>query len=762
MRFSWGRAGVAVLLVAALSVSGCAGRWAYRQGRDAARQGDWDLAVARLTRAVQNDPDNLDYKFALENARLQASRHHYDKARQHTSAYDFERAAEELEVATKYDPANQAYKDELRIVQEQIEKREEEQRSRSDFEEMRRRADAATAPVRTLSPRSPVPIQLNFPDASLQKVFDTMGQLAGVNVLYDEAFRDKQVTVRITGVTFQEALDQLTSTNRFFYRVVDGNTIIIIPDTPQKRRSYDETLVRTFYIQYADVNELLTVIRNLTGITKIAPSKDLGAITALGTPDELALAARIVESVDRPKGEVVVEIQIIDVKRTNLKNYGIQLANHEGSVAFAPHANPDGNSTSIRAHLLSSLNLADFVVNIPSRVFFRFLQTDTTARILAAPRLRAAEGKQTSLRIGTEVPIPVTSFTTPSVNPGQNFGSATSFQYRNVGINMDITPRVNASGDITLELAAEFSLIGANRDVGGGLSVPEFLTRNVKGLVRVKDGETSLIGGLIQGEESDAFTGIFGLQSVPILNRLLTSPNKSRADTEVLISLTPHIVRGPKLRENDLIAIAAGTKERIEVRGARPPLFGPEEPTPAPTPVSGDPPPAAVPTPAPPPGTEAAPAAPPTPAPATPAPAAGTGPPASAAMVLFSPPEITVKQDEMQTLAIVVLRAKDLQGIEFVVSFDPTLVEGMDVMPGSFLTLDGSSVSIERGLENGRMRARLTRENGTAGSGAVATLQIKGLRPGQATLNVDSLSLITATGVERAAMPGPARVVVTP
>ncbi len=772
------RALAVVLLVA--FASGCGAYRSHRQGQREAERGNWDLAVARFTRALQKDPDNIGYRIDLENARVQASRFHYEAARKAIAAEDLERAVEELEIAVKYDPSNKLASDELSIVRAKILARSEEQRRLSDFEIMRARAQATRLPVPVLSPRSTAPIVLKFTDQSLQNVFEALGKVAGVNVLFDPDFRDKRVNVNLTGVNFQEALDQLTFANRLFYKVLDPNTLIIVPESQAKRRIYDDVLLRTFYVQNADTKEIEAVVKPLLGTSaRVVSNPTLGAVTIIGTVDQLALAERIIELNDKARGEVLVEVQILEVNRTRVKDYGIALSNYNLSATLAPYGDPGAEGTpALRAHILSSLNLADFVVNIPTSIFARFVQNDSNVRILAAPKLRASEGKPAELKIGTEVPIPVTTF--QSVSPGVGgFSPATSFQYRNVGVNLKLTPRVSAGGEITLEVAAEFSLLGEDRNVGSDaspLTVPTFLTRNVQGILRVRDGETSLIGGLILGRNTETVSGLLGLPSVPILGKLFSRTETDKEDQEILISLTPHLVRAPKITESDLTTLYVGTQEAVRVPSARPPLFAPEEPAPGPPGVV---PPGGTPiTPSGPPGGAPPPAAPddtvPSPPPGAPVPpAASTGAPEATAptippgglrpvAVALSPADATLKMGETAAVSLVMMNARDLTGIELVVTYDPALVEAVDVAPGTLLTLDGSAVGVDRGLESGRVRARLTRSTGVAGSGMVASIAFRGLRPGPAVITVESLSFNTVTGTERASVAGPARLTVTP
>jgi general secretion pathway protein D len=762
-----------VVVLVAFAGAGCAAHWAYRQGQQASDKGDWDLAVARFTRALQKDPQNIRYKISLENARIQASRVHYDEAKKALAAQDLEKAAEELQIASNYDPANRSAADDLALVRQRILKRDAERRDREEFEHKKARAQAAArVPLPVLSPRSPVPITMKFEDASLQKVFESLGRIGGVNVLFDEGFRDKKVSVNLTGVTFQEALDRLTFVNRLFYKVVDQNTVIIVPESRQKRVAYDELVLRTFYVMNAEINDTVNLVKTLAKVTTVAGNPSLGAITVLGTVDQVAMAERIIDANDKARGEVVVEVQILEVDRNNLKNWGINLSNYNAALTLSPTGAANEVSSGMlttRAYLLSSLNLADWVVSIPSSVLVQFLQNESTVRILAAPRLRAAEGKKAELKIGTEVPIPQTSYTV-GLSGGVQGGylPATSFTYKNVGVNLSLTPRVSASGDVTLEMAAEFSLLGDDRNVGSQqnqILVPTFLTRNVTGVLRLRDGETGLIGGLVQGREASSFAGAIGMNEIPVIGKLFGARTRKNDETEVLMSITPRVVRAPKVTEEDLAPLRVGTQEVLKVEGARPPLFGTEPETPPQEEGQG----AGAATPTAPPPARAAPtpeivAPPATPPVATPPATASTATAAPPVTVLLSPPEVALKVGQVGMLAVVLVGAKDVQSVEATLTWDPAVAEVTDIAPGSLLTLDGSpvSVSVERTPDSGRARVRFARATGAVGSGAVASVTMRGANVGSGPVTVESLVLGRTGGQDRPALPAPGRIVVTP
>ena len=448
------------------------------------------------------------------------------------------------------------------------------------------------------------------------------------------------------------------------------------------------------------------------------------------------------------------------------------------------------------------------MVTIPRTVLVRFLQNEDTIRILANPRLRAAEGKKTNLRIGTEVPIPVTTFTATQAGTS-TFAPATSFNYKNVG---------RQPGDHAARQSERRHHAGDGRGVqhhrrrpqrGHGRQPaqrPTFLTRKVTGTLRLHDGETTLLGGLLAGIDTDTFAGILGVQSIPILNKIFTSREKSRDEQEIMMSITPHLVRAPKVTEADLQSVLIGTRELTRMgAGARPQLGVPEDQLAPPVGVTPSPVAPAAPTPAPPlggpaPGSLSPPVPPPGAPPIIP-PASGVGPPAGVAppvqpapspspspiagvpdaegpasiggspgdvppasrpgpggpagapggvaAAVLSPAEIRIPVGGTGTVGLVVMGAQDLRGVDMTVTFDPAVLEAQDVAPGPLLTLDGSPVGVNRGMESGRVRAQFTRVSGSAGSGVVATVTFRALRAGVVTATVEALSLTTGTSTTR-------------
>lgn len=730
------------------------------------------MAVARFTKALNASPRNIKYKIALENAKIQASRMHTDKARKHLQTGNLEKAMEEYGIAAGYDPSNKAATDDMAVVKARIEQLAAEKRQARELS-ARRPADA-TLPVPLLSPRSPVLIRLST-TASVEKVYQTLGTLAGVNVVFDPDMqgKDRTITANLTGVTFQEALNQIGLVHKKAYRVLDQNTILIFDDSNvQTRQRWDDQVMRTFYLENVEVKDLEAAMRVVLGTTaKVTKNEATNSLTVIATLDEMALADRFVRSNDKPKGEILVEVEILEINRTKAKEYGLQLSNYQAGVELQPTGvagEVSGGLTSLRAHLLSSLNASDWVVQIPSALFSKFLHDESIVKILSSPKVRAFEGKKATFNVGTDVPIPQfypgyggTPTTGGGTTGGFGFGGSTSAQYKTVGVNLEIDKaKVTATDEITMEFKAEFSLIGEDKVFGTGdnqVNYPQFLTRKLENTLRLTDGVTAVIGGLLQGREARTLKGALGLESIPILNRVLGGQTRSDEEIEILISLTPHILRAPNILAEDVEPLYLGLRNNLKIPGVRP-LFGrepEEEASPAAT-LS----PAAGPTPVP--------SAPPGAVPARTPPAEGGASPAAAPAPLASRAawdrtEVRMKLGEVQRVAVNLFGARSLQEVSISVRADTPGIEFVEIGPGQLLSVDSAPVLTERQMEGTRASAQFKRETPlSGGTGTVAFVAFRATRQGEATIFVEALSLRSGEALSQVPLAGAVRVTVEP
>ncbi|MBK5255512.1 MAG: hypothetical protein JJE39_05720 [Vicinamibacteria bacterium] len=788
---------VVALTLAAFS-AGCVGARAYRGGQSVSERGDWDLAVARFTKALNAAPRNIKYKIALENAKIQASRAHTDRARKHLQIGNLEKAMEEYEIAAGYDPSNKAASDDRAVLKARLDQMAADRREAKELS-ARRPADV-TLPVPLLSPRSPVPIKLSM-TASLEKVYLTLGTLAGVNVVFEPDMRDKDKTItsNLSGVTFQEALDQIGLINRKAYRVLDRNTILIFDDTnAQTRQRWDDQVMRTFYLENIEAKDVEAGLRAALGTqVKISKNDATNAITIISTLDEMALADRFFRSNDKPKGEILVEVEILEINRTKAKEYGLQLSNYQAGVELQPTGvagEVSGGLTSLRAHLLSSLNASDWIVQIPSALFSKFLHDESIVKIISSPKVRAFEGKKAVFSVGTEVPIPqfFSGFgggTQPGQTGGFGLGGSTSVQYKPVGVILEIDKaKVTATDEITMEFKAEFSLIGEDKVFGTGanqVNYPQFLSRKLENTLRMSDGVTAVIGGLLQGREASSLKGALGLESIPLLNKILGGHTRREEEIEILISLTPHILRAPNILPEDVEPLYLGLRNNIRIPGVRP-LFGPEEVELEPQGLIASPTPTSAPTPSarptPPSDALAASSLAGTPAPLADGPVGGASPPAAPpqavssaldpAMPSMAPlasrsawdrTEVQMKVGEVQRVAVNLFNARSLKEVALSVRADSPIIEFVEIGPGQLLSVDGVQVLSERQLEGVRASAQLRRATPLAGgTGSVAFVGFRAMRPGEVTIFVESLLLSSGAGQSPVPLVGAVRVTVTP
>ena len=736
---------LAALMVAGLTVGaigalgGCSvAKSAFSDGQNQAKQGNWDAAVVHYTRAAREDPDNIEYRMALERALREASKFHVQEARKFMASEDLEQAIEEFALANQLDRSNQYAQQELVDARQALAERQDRRQEASQFEQRREQARQLLTTQPVLEPSSAAPVNLRFAqDTSLQRIFEVLSTLSGINVLFDEAFRDRRVTINLVDVSFQEALDKLVLINRLFYKVVDPSTIIIIPDNAQKHRQYDDLVLRTFYITNAEVNTIANMLRTIAGIQRVQPNPELQSITVRATPDQVAVAQRIVELNDKAKSEIILNIEILEVNRTKMLEFGLRASEYELGLTLAPAGSTAANgSTSFRLNRLASIDSSDWIVTFPSSLSYRLFKSNSEARLLASPKLRAMEGQPAELRIGREVPIPVTSFVSPLGTGGVPNTPVTSFQYRNVGINIVITPKVFVNGEIELELNLETSAQVGSTEINTTL-LPIFGTRQVNNVVRLRDGETNLIGGLIQQDDINSISGLPGITNTPILNKIFSSNTQRTDQVEVLFSVTPQIIRGPRVTVEDLMSLPMGTEQSIRVPGARPSPF----PEPAPSePVEPDED-VAQPDDAEDPAENAAENAPEDAA--EDAEPSDEGPSAESARlgpitVVFSPPRVEVAAGDRIELALIAGGAERLSSGQINITYDPAALEVVDVQPGPFLTIDGKQVSFVPFIDQGRIRVDFSRENdpvGLRGSGHILRVVVEATAPGSLTVS---------------------------
>ncbi len=572
-----------LLLISASVALGCAANASYRKAEQLETDGQWDEAVLRYMDALSNDPGNIKYQAALLRAKMKASESHFEKGKQFEKANVLERALVEYQQATQLDPTNQYAEAQLEHVRRAI-ALQRLNRPAETIEQMKIRARGARPQPPMLNPRSDQPISLEFPQAvSIFQIYRALGQAFGINVLFDPNLKDQDIAIDLKDVTAQSALETLMHAAGHFYKVIDEHTILIAADTPQNRRTYEDLVIQTFYLSNAEVKDMTQILRSLIDAKKIATNEQLNAIILRDTADKVKVAEKIIETNDKAKAEVVVDVELLQIDTTKLSDLGIALSQYSigqqldtGSIGAATStsgtatgaaATTSSTSSPLRVSNIPYLNQSNWILNIPSFVY-NFIKQNSEARLLAKPQLRITEGQKANLIIGDKVPIPLTTFNT-SNTVGSSIVPVTSFQYQDVGVKIEIEPRVHHNQEVTLKVKIEVSNLGANI-VSNGTSQPTIGTRSFDSTIRLKDGETNFLAGLIRDDDSTSDQGIPGLSDLPVIGRLFSDKNHQNAHTDVVLTLTPHIIRNAEITEEDLLPIWVGTEANVTFRGGSP------------------------------------------------------------------------------------------------------------------------------------------------------------------------------------------------
>jgi general secretion pathway protein D len=546
-----------------LQLTACAGQRAYHRAQSAAKRADWDRAVAEYMVAMEKSPDNAQYRAGFERARLAASQVHLEKAKQFMEKRNYEQGIIEYQVAQNFDPTNQFIQIELQKAKNLFD-RESKKVQLTAIEKAKQDAKRRMPINVVLGPEAEKTIQsLRFRDDSLKHILDSLGSVAGINIVYDSDFRDQEFSVSLDNIKFRDALNQILVANRLYFKPLDQSTILIIPDNPQKRRQYDEQVIQTFYLSNAELNDVLNMVRSVMQIQRIATNPQLNAITIRDTPDKVAIVQKIIEANDKSRSEILLDIEILEVDRDQAMRYGVDLTNYSVTQTLEMNAEPNV----LFGHQLSAIDAASWSFTIPS-IVYTALATDQRTKILAKPQIRASEGQQVTVRLGDRVPIPVTVF--QAVVPNQQLGvtvPTTTFQLTDVGINIDVTPRVHHNREISLTMRFELTSITAP---GVGTTPPTLGNRTVNTVIRLKDGETNLLAGLLRRDERKSLRGIPGIIKVPFLRDLFASNDKGLQEKDIIFTITPHILRTPNVTEEDLTPIWIGTEDDVKLKSAPP------------------------------------------------------------------------------------------------------------------------------------------------------------------------------------------------
>ncbi len=516
------------VVIMILGLWGCAGfgNYYYRQGNQAAVNRNWELAIQHYEKALEENPNEHSFQVALQRAKLSGSVEALRNARILANQGKKEDAIKQYEKAMAYDPQNVAIFDEIRRLSPQ------------------------EAPVQKVKPFKIEPpvklkvgrdnLELKFTDASVRSIFQALGKHAQVSIIYDELFKDLNLTIDISGKEFEDAVSYLCLASKNFYRIIDEQTIIVVPDQPVKRIQYEQNAIQVFYLSNINAQDIFAALQQMLRSQFRAPNifvdKNLNTITVRDTPGNIELAAQLIRKWDKSKAEVVIDLEIMEVSRQKIQNIGVD---YSGLGIGVRYSGP-GLSSDEGWYNLSEIQLgkaSSYQVSLPSAVV-QLLESDADTKILAQPRLRGLADEEIKTVIGQKIPIPQTTFT-PIAAGGVNQQPVTSFTYQDVGFDIKLKPKIHVEGEVTLEIELKVSALAGS----GYADIPIIATREVKNVIRLRDGESNLLGGLLRDEERKSLTGIAGLKDIPLLGYLFGATDKQIDQSDLVLTITPYIIR---------------------------------------------------------------------------------------------------------------------------------------------------------------------------------------------------------------------------
>ena len=759
---------LSALCVVVALLAGCGASRTFGRGEQAAKAGNWDVAVEQFRQAFQQDPDNVEYRLALERAMINASAAHLDQARIFEARNQLGEALREYRRASELDPPNRQIAAKATEIERRIRDENEANRPRPLAQREPSRPGSAPAPLSSLN----TIVDPRFVNASLRDALNTLGEAAGIDVQYERDYQDRMISVTMQKVTLGEALQQILSSNGFFYKVVNQRTILVIPDNPQKRAQFEDLVVQTFYLSHSDSAEVAAFLNNITRITgvqqaqlpQVFPNKTNNSITARATTTMMPLIERLVQMQDTPRAEVLVDVQILEVSKARTKEFGLNLGNYAIEGVFSPEVDPRGaggalTNPAFNANSVSrGISASDFYLAVPSAVV-QFLENDQRTKVMAKPQLRGAEGAQLKFNLGEEIPVLSTAFT-PIAGGGSNVNPLTSYNYRPIGIILEMTPRVTYENEIILDLYLENSSLGVPINVAGQ-SIPSFTARKVTTKLRLREGESTLLAGLLQDQERTSASGIPGLLNIPVIRQLFAANRNEVNQTDIVMLLTPRIVRTHELTPDDVAPLFIGTQQNLGLTGP-PPLIAVNEPGAAPATAAAPPAPAIIPAPA----GAVAPAAPvggvPTGVAVLP-PGSSTVPGttavsaaavatsrAASGQIVVSPPSTEFKVGGgPYNVPLSINGASQISNVSVTITYNPAALRLRATAEGSFMRAGGVNATFTQSGDSntGRVDIAIVRPGdmtGVAGTGLLAALMFEPVAAGQANLSVTATA--TAPG----------------
>jgi general secretion pathway protein D len=721
---------VLLVVVAILPAIADKAKSSYEKGQDAEAREQYEQAYEFYKQAWDLKPKDLRYKASFQRMRFKAAAtvvHHGILLREQGKLQE---ALGEFQKAAFIDPSLFSAQQEMKRTQKMIDDANNPPTpAAGPPTSLERKIKDAAGPVE-LAPISSVPITIKMTEDS-KVVYQTIGQIAGVNVLFDYDYTSRRIKVELNGVTLEEALQIAALESKTFWRPVTSNTIFVAQDNAAKRKELEQSVLKTFYLSNlsapTELQDVVNAIRAVLDVQRVQQLLSQNALVVRGTPDQIALAEKLVDDLDKARPEVVVDIAVLQVSKDRSRTLGF-LPPSSATVTLQSNINTSTTTTSsstgtttpsssggLELNTLGNLNATDFQVSIGA-ANLSAVMGDSDTKMLQNPQVRALDNQKATLKIGERVPVATGSFQPGIGGVGINPLVNTQFQYLDVGVNIDVTPHVHGDREVTLKITMEISSVVGQSSIGG-ISQPIIGQKKIEHEIRLADGEPSLIGGIFDDSQTRSLSGIPGLAQIPILKYLFGQTTQDKAQDETVFVITPHIIRGAMVSELNQRPIDIGTASSIELRHVShpagvvaPAVQGPATPAPAAQP----------------------------PAAQTPNQAAA---PAAGANFLFDPAQITAVKGNTFVVNLLISGAQNVFSVPVQMNYDPAKLQLVNVSNGGFLSQDGQAVALVHREEEatGTLLITATRPpgaGGVSGQGSVVTLTFQAKASGQTPLTI--------------------------
>jgi len=709
----------------------------YEKAQDAEARQNYVAAYDLYKQAYDLKPTDLRYRTSFERMRSRVAQEIVHQGQVLRDDGKLQEAVAEFQKAIGIDPslfiAQQELKRTLQMINDANNPPPQAAGPPSSLE---RRIKEAGGPVE-LAPISNVPITVKLTEDS-KVIYQTIGQLAGINVLFDPDYTSRRIKVELNGVTLEDALRITALESKTFWRPVTGNTIFVAQDNVAKRKELEQSVLKTFYLtnlsQPTELQDVVNAIRAVLDVQRVQQLLSQNALVVRGTPDQIALAEKLVEDLDKARPEVIVDIAVLQISKDRSRTLGLSpptsatvtlQANINTSTSTTTTTSTTGSTSSgLSLNNLATLNANDFQVAIGS-ANLSAVMGDSDTKMLQNPQVRALDNQKATLKIGERVPVATGSFQPGIGGVGINPLVNTQFQYLDVGVNIDVTPHVHGDRDVTLKISMEISSVVGQSSIGG-ISQPIIGQKKIEHEIRLRDGESSMIGGILDDSDTRSLAGIPGLTSIPILKYLFGQTTQDREHDETVFVITPHVVRGTMVSEMNQRQIDIGTANTIELRHVNKSTVAPAVQAPTSQVPASQPP--ANPVPSQQPANQSA-----NPA-ANPATPGGTN-------FLFDPGQITATKGNTFVVNLLISGAQNVYSVPVQMNYNPATLQLVNVSNGGFLSQDGQAVALVHREDEttGTLTITATRPpgaGGVSGQGAVVTLTFQAKASGQTPLTI--------------------------